>query len=83
MLKRPLRPAARTTSTTDPQDPQGNNPSQQYYIKISKNNAEKSIINWCRCWSCDLVKDFNIQYYDNPSILLDNDRSIHIAKTVD
>ena len=62
MENRPLRPAARTTSTTDPQGPQGNISSPEYYIKISKKNAEKSIINNCKCYLC---KDSEFQYkYD-------------------
>ncbi len=42
MENRSLRSAARTTSTTNPQDPQGNFPSTDKYIKFSNKNKGKS-----------------------------------------
>jgi hypothetical protein len=56
--------------------------TQFQYIKISHKNKEKSIINYCKCWSCDSVKDFAIAYYSNSAILRDNDRSVHIPKVM-
>jgi len=49
------------------------------YFKISPENKEKCMINYCR-WSCELVKDFSIEYYNNSTILRDNDRLVHIPK---
>ena len=51
--------------------------SNTNYLKLTRLKIEKSS---CRCWSGDLVKDFNIDYYKNTSILQDNDRLVHIPK---
>ena len=62
MRNTPVSPAVRPNEPADPQGIQGNIPSPEYYIKISKNNAEKSIINNCKCYLC---KDSEFQYkYD-------------------
>lgn len=37
----------------------------------------------CRCPTCDLTKDFAIEYYNNNFILLDNEESIHIPKVIE
>ena len=53
--------------------------NETQYLRIAQNFSKKSR---CRCWSCDTVEDFTIDYYSNPSILLDNDCSIHIPRVM-
>ena len=76
--------SARLAAQTDPEEEQiqqFNIPYSDYYIKISEDKTE--IKSSCKCWSCELVKDFSIEYYKNTTILRDNDRLVHIPKVVD
>ena len=84
-MTNPREPAVRPTEAASPQGKQGvfDIPSTSKYFNISSGNKEKYTINYCKCWSCDSVKDFAIEYYSNSTILRDNDKSVHIPKVVD
>lgn len=82
MTNNHARPVARSNGTTGSQGVQGetilNTPIG--YKKFSEPKTEKS--SSCRCSTCDIIQDFNFEYYNNVSILRDNDKSVHIMKVV-
>jgi hypothetical protein len=57
--------------------------SQSDYKNITLPKTEKKSDKNCLCPACMITQDFATEYYNNASILRDNDALIHIPKVVE
>ena len=78
-----MKPASDLQSAAGPETAEQGCSKISSFINYKKIFLTNFVESNCKCCICEIVEDFTMQYYNNASIIRDNDRAIHIPKVVD